>query len=265
MKGRMLINMENITCKNCENTFTGNYCNVCGQKVHFGKFTLKREISTVFSNVFSLDKGIILTVKLLIVNPGKLIRDYLSGATKKYIHPLKFLMLCVTVSVILEYIVGGFEAVNESVNEMAGYSDEQLKMQQKFMPVMKQYLDIIILLMLPFQSFFSYIFFKKHKYNYTEHLLLNSFFFGFFNLIGIILTPASFIINPIIIGAGSWILYYTYCFKSFLKIKPLKSFLLSASIWISSILSFFIISLILIILSKIILSFLGLNLKELVT
>ncbi len=257
--------MENITCKNCENSFKGNYCNICGQKVYTEKFKLKKEISTVLGNVFSLDKGIILTVKLLTIKPGLLIKDYLSGATKKYTHPIKFLMLCVTISVVIIHLTGIYETTTGQFNEIVGYNKEQLRLQNMIMPILKKYVDVIILIMIPFQSLFSYLFYKKHKLNYTEHLLLNSFLFGYISLLGIVLMPINFLLPKFIIGLLVWAIYYTYCFKSLFKTKVIKSFFLSVSMVISSYFAFGVMAIILSITLGIILSFLGVDIKELLT
>ncbi len=254
--------MGNITCKNCGNNFNGTYCNLCGQKVYGGKFTVKKEVSTVLGNIFNLDKGFFLTIKLLVLNPGKIIRDYLSGITKRYSHPIKFLLFCVTINVLILQFTGVLENRAVEINEMAGFNKEELKLQAKLLPKIKQYIDVIMFTILPILSFFSYLFFRKHKYNYTEHLLLNSFLFGFITIVTIALSPLDFIINPIIPGLLVWILYFTYSYMSIFKISVVKSFFISISIWSVSYISLMFIIIVMMMISIFIMSLFGVDLKE---
>ena len=62
-------------CKNCGNNFSGNYCNDCRQSAKTLRITWK-ELFLQFSQAFfHANKGIIYTVKELLIHPGNAIRD----------------------------------------------------------------------------------------------------------------------------------------------------------------------------------------------
>ena len=92
--------MDSKICPNCENDYVGNYCSNCGQKYLKVPFDFKNLYSIILEWV-DFDKGFVFTFYLCYVRPGKLIREYLSGATNRYFGPIKFLIVLVG----LEYAI----------------------------------------------------------------------------------------------------------------------------------------------------------------
>lgn len=85
---------ETHTCKSCGNTFTGAYCNMCGEKVITHK---DRSFRTFLSNVFIAitfaDNRFIKTLWLTIKNPGFLSKEYANGRRVHYIRPLQLFFI----------------------------------------------------------------------------------------------------------------------------------------------------------------------------
>ncbi len=92
--------MQPAICKTCSTSFTGQYCPKCGQRVIEG-FTVSYLWDQFHGEVLEVDRGLWRTVKDLTLRPGHMIRDYLSGKTKIYYSPLKYLLLWVGVFVLL--------------------------------------------------------------------------------------------------------------------------------------------------------------------
>lgn len=82
------------TCKSCGNTFTGLYCNACGEKVIEPK---DRSMRTFLSNILLFisfaDSRFIKTLWLTIKNPGLLSREYADGRRVNYLRPLQLFFI----------------------------------------------------------------------------------------------------------------------------------------------------------------------------
>lgn len=69
-----------------------------------------------------------------------------------------------------------------------GVSKEALENGKRMQEIMGQYMSFVMLLMVPFYSLGSFLFFKDKKYNYAELLIINSYSFSSSIMIGIPLT-----------------------------------------------------------------------------
>ena len=87
---------ENPTCcvcKNCRNTFQGNYCPHCGQNRHTPRFTIRNAFQNILSGVFNIDHGFSRNLIELLYRPGYMIRDYLKGKRVHYYKPFQTLFV----------------------------------------------------------------------------------------------------------------------------------------------------------------------------
>lgn len=82
--------IQEHTCKNCGHIFTGNYCNLCGEKVlSVNDRKFKSFLSTVLVAVTLADNKFVRTLWLIIRNPGFLSKEYVDGVRVKYVRPLQ--------------------------------------------------------------------------------------------------------------------------------------------------------------------------------
>lgn len=87
---------ENPTCcvcKNCRNTFQGNYCPHCGQNRHTPRFTIRNAFQNILSGFFNIDHGFSRNLIELLYRPGYMIRDYLKGKRVHYYKPFQTLFV----------------------------------------------------------------------------------------------------------------------------------------------------------------------------
>jgi len=80
---------ENVVCKNCETTFSGNYCPNCGQSVQ----DYDKPFSFIFYNFlgdfFAFDTRFFRTLLALIIRPGFLTKEYFRGRRVRYAPPFR--------------------------------------------------------------------------------------------------------------------------------------------------------------------------------
>jgi hypothetical protein len=99
--------MDIQVCKNCNNQFTGKYCNACGEKVYTEH---DKSITHFFEDAFHFithfEGTLFNTLKTIFSKPGKLSLDYCNGLRKKYFKPLAFFMLLVVLYLIFPFFTG---------------------------------------------------------------------------------------------------------------------------------------------------------------
>jgi uncharacterized protein DUF3667 len=84
-----------IICPNCENEFSAsnNYCPYCGQVNKPQRLGFKFIITDLLSANFNLDSKIVITLKLLILSPAGLTREFFLGRRTKYLSPIRLYLL----------------------------------------------------------------------------------------------------------------------------------------------------------------------------
>ena len=98
-----------VICKHCGNEFTGNYCNICGEKVYHEHH---KKLSHLFEEVIHFlthfEGSLLTTFKTVCTKPGKFSLDYCNGIRKRYFKPVSFFF----VLVILYLLFPRFQGLN---------------------------------------------------------------------------------------------------------------------------------------------------------
>lgn len=155
-------------CLNCNQPVSTNFCSSCGQKSSTHRYSLRHFIEHDFIHgVWHVDKGILFTVKELFTSPGNSVREYILGKRANYFNFITLLLLTATVSAVLSHY--------STIEYSSLVSEEGKASVDSFENLVTSYLKFFLLLSIPFNSFFSYIWFRKAEFNYSEHLVLNSY------------------------------------------------------------------------------------------
>lgn len=105
---------EHHCCCTCNEEYQGNYCPRCGQSARIGRYSFKNAM-LLFLDVWGMgNRGMFSTLRDLILRPGYMIRDYLSGMQMAYFPPFKLLFLLVALNLI---VISGFNLTGKSVEE----------------------------------------------------------------------------------------------------------------------------------------------------
>ncbi|MBT8178575.1 MAG: DUF3667 domain-containing protein, partial [Eudoraea sp.] len=67
--------------------------------------TFRETFQDLADQLFSLSAPLPLTLKMLLVNPGRLFRDYLSGKRKRYYKPISFFLLTTLLFIFIRWLV----------------------------------------------------------------------------------------------------------------------------------------------------------------
>lgn len=172
-------------CPNCQSLAPGNYCANCGQEQGLSRLSFKGILSDFFSSAFNLEGPFFRTVIKMFSRPQKLIIEVAQGGRKKYYSPVKYLLLCLLIFVLLE-VLSGYDPVKISDptrgKEGAAVANFILNNINYFA------------LLLPFAlALISKLFFWKHPFNMAERTALGFYISGQYMLINLIPLGLSFI------------------------------------------------------------------------
>ena len=198
------------TCATCRTEYQGNYCPRCGQSSRIGRYSLKNAF-LLFLDVWGLgNRGMFRTLRDLILRPGYMIRDYLSGMQMAYFPPFKLFFLLTALSVVIE---GGFnlkgknyfeesrtitnQALNDSMQDdvsvdpkAKAFQDAYKKYYIKYYDLSIRYPNISTLLILVVLSGILYIFFRRSPaipdLRYSEFLVALVYITNMFSIYNIV-------------------------------------------------------------------------------
>ncbi len=105
-------------CANCETVLTGAFCATCGQSAH-----VHRSIGHIFEEflhgIWHFDSKAWRTLPRLVLQPGRLTRDYVYGKRARYIAPLALFLFSVFLMFFVFETLGGPD-VNKALNAAGG-------------------------------------------------------------------------------------------------------------------------------------------------
>ncbi len=167
--------MNEHTCKNCENTFTASYCNVCGQKLAH-RISMKHIWHDIVHAFTHADKGIFHLFFQLFIRPGIVAREYIvDGKRKRYFNPFQYILI---VGSIAAFVAVNSHFMENTMTMMPG-AEQASGRQAEFMKtaahLQSKYFNLVILLLLPFNAFATFIWYRRLRFNYAEHLTLHTF------------------------------------------------------------------------------------------
>ena len=177
-------------CANCGRAIDGveqKFCPACGQPTPAPRIDWHYLMHEFEHTVLHMDRGILYSLKELMLRPGRLMRDYLEGRRARQAKPLFLLMVMAAVVVFLSrYILGGgvIDASLPQVDFQAaeaggGSSLDPAAMQAAFAAVgdlMDRNFAAFTLLLLPVEAAaFRMAFGRVGRLNYPEWLVITAF------------------------------------------------------------------------------------------
>lgn len=226
--------MHNDNCLNCGSAVLSNFCGECGQKASTHRYSMVHFIQHDFVHgVWHVDKGILFTLKGLFTKPGHSVRDFVDGKRANYFSFVTLIILILAVSSFL----GHYNHI-KFTDLMPQASRDVMNSLEKFIT---QYPKLVLVITIPIYSFFSFLWFRKARYNYSEHLVLNSYKTAAELAFGLLFTIVSIFYTNIIVltylyyfvFSGFGFVYSTwFYFQFFSKIGYSKSELILRSVMV---------------------------------
>lgn len=195
------------TCKNCESVVENKYCASCGQKTSTSRFTMKHLLHDFIHGFFHIDHGIFYTILKLAQNPGRMLRSYLQGHRVRYFNPFTFILLLGGISAFLlpkihwrSYFIDIGVLTANSVDQEAWNSS-------------LKHFSLRLLLGIPLYAIITKGFYFRKEFNFSEHLIANTFIRGELCVLMILVAPLELVIQtPGIVGIYKTIMVFVLLF-----------------------------------------------------
>jgi len=203
-----------ITCLNCENVYAGNFCPNCGQKKNTHRLTFKSILHDIPHSVFHVDKGLLHTFIELLIRPGRLLRNYIDGKRVNYFAPFAYLFFMSAVSSFI---------VHQTFEHLHIHYNYDYMLFPRVSEFFAHYPALMLCTLIPFVSFWSWVFHRETGLNYWENFVLNTYLVAQFNVFYIIQYSSGLLTGvhtgstvPLIVA---FVVYLAYAYVQFFRRK----------------------------------------------
>ena len=162
-------------CKNCQNELSdiAFYCHRCGAKVIRNRLTPGNLITYTIEAWFNIDNSFLQTLVTLFTDPKEVIHGYITGLRKKYMNPISYMTIAITLSglvvLLMQKYVGEFEfdMMNQNLNQ-----ERFQEFNRKVMDFTYDFHALLFLLYVPVFALAGWLTFNKVGYNLTEYFVV---------------------------------------------------------------------------------------------
>ncbi|MEQ9404815.1 MAG: DUF3667 domain-containing protein [Cyclobacteriaceae bacterium] len=215
----METNQKKAVCLNCESETNGNFCQTCGQSTRAHRITFRETFNDFFSSAFALEGPLLYTLRLLIVNPGKLFREFIGGKRKRYYKPVAFFIVLTAIYIVVRALINydpfhGQEAIANVPEKQKVFVEAGRFMVANINNIM---------FFLVFSVGLNQKMFFRKKYNLAEYITVGFYVSGIYILLGLLVAMFSvyvFWITPRI----NFVFLFSYLFYVSVSFHQKKSF-----------------------------------------
>jgi hypothetical protein len=189
--------MQTTTCKNCNDPIAKNFCSNCGTPCTLRRIDGQYIIHEI-RDFFFANKGMIYTVKKVLISPGKAVREFISEDRFRFVKPITFLFITSLIFTFVNYL---FNFGQEAYGMNLGLEEGTMAYRIYDWLAIKYpaYGSILTGLVV---AFFVKLFFRKTDYNLLEIFILICFVSG--------VTALSFAIVAVIQGVTHWNILFVF-------------------------------------------------------
>ncbi|WP_233268829.1 DUF3667 domain-containing protein [Mucilaginibacter lacusdianchii] len=162
--------VETINCGHCNTEIAYNYCPQCGHPAKLNRID-GHYIQHEVLHVLHFEKGILYTIKELLISPGKSVRAFVTQNRSRLVKPIIFIIL----SSLLYTIVSHFFHLEEGYITVRDKNNLATSSINAWVQSHYGYANILMGI---FIALWLTLFFKKSKYNFFEILILLCFVMG---------------------------------------------------------------------------------------
>lgn len=158
-----------MECKNCATPQRTDfkYCPNCGAKVIRNRLTIKNLWYDVTERYFNLDNTFLKTFRHMFTKPQAVIESYITGVRRKYLNPISYLGIALTLSGIFLFMLRKFGLDHISFGGLGSSMDPEVA--RKIMTVSLDFNSFVFLLYIPIVGMSGWLIFNKKAYNFSEH------------------------------------------------------------------------------------------------
>lgn len=156
-----------LQCSNCGKKVKEKhkFCPACGQSTRLKRIDIRDVWDMTIKKLLHADSTLLQLIIGLALRPGPMIREYMHGRRKKIYSPIKFLFYMAGISVFVTEYFRIFELMPGGANQVTQLA--------------QRYNNLFVLAGVPISGLFSWLFFRKKEFNFSEHLVFQAFLAGF--------------------------------------------------------------------------------------
>ena len=159
-----------MNCKNCSAEVNQNYCPNCGQPTKLKRIDGKYIMHEI-KHILNFERGILFTVRELLLRPGENVRNFISENRIRLVKPIVFIIVTSLIYSLINHffhIEDGYVKFDETKQSATGLIFQWVQDHYG-------YANIIMGI---FIAFWTKLFFRKYNYNFFEILILLCFVMG---------------------------------------------------------------------------------------
>lgn len=200
----------------------GSHCHECGQRDLPAGITFRQIITDFFSYSFSIEGPFIQTLRMLLVNPGVLFREFIGGRRKAYYKPIQ-LFLVITIGYLFLVEITGYNPMNSVQTRHVNPEAEQaITVSKEAGAFMFRNINNF-LFFLAFSLAFALKLFHWRRQTYSEFLVIGFYVSSIYILMGYI--------DPFLAMAGIYLKTTRFLFLAAYIIYTYLSFLGGFTVW----------------------------------
>ena len=167
-------------CITCGGPGVLSFCPRCGQPVPRGRLTLRAVASHLVTDAFDLNHGLFFTALELQRRPGAAMRDYVAGRTVRYANPVRYLLILVAITTLVYLKMG--VAARVGADFTTGFNEgargPELFDVRQMNDFVTRYMNLFLVLVVPFAAAASRLVFRRSGYNLAENLVFNTYVYA---------------------------------------------------------------------------------------
>lgn len=227
-----------MNCKNCQSDLNGNFCSHCGRPRTLKRIDGKYIVSEIGS-VLNFDKGILFTIKELLIRPGQSIKNFIHKERSRLVKPIIFIII----SSLIYTLAQQYLSFEDGYVNAGGFGESAVEVIFEWIQKNYGYANILMAI---FIAIWIKIFFRKHDYNFFEIIILLCFVMGISMLIytvfGIVESVTKIEVLPV--GGMIGFFYVSWAIGQFFDKKRKMNYLKGFLSYLLGMITFFLLAII---------------------
>ncbi len=184
-----------MECKNCDLPLRSDYsfCSNCGAKIIRNRLTLKNLWYDVTERYFNLDNTFLKTFWHLFTKPQLVIEGYINGVRKKYLNPISYVAIALTLSGITMFLI---KKIFYDKIDWQGMIQGNAAFALKWQEVTFDYASLFFLMYIPILAIAGFLTFNKIKYNLSEHFVVFIYVLAQYSILSFPVSITILLIGP---------------------------------------------------------------------